>query len=123
MEQQSFAEREGEFLNFLLVAGTTQVLLLLKKLTKSQVNAFSEIAYNILHTEIDGALVGQLKKHSHLLRHLGDRKASIASRRSLIVRHPLNVIKILRLVECLLPYDVAEICDGAVPEISDSLST
>ena len=116
---QSFAEREGEFLNFLLVASTQQTQLMLKKLTKSQVNAFSEIAYNILHDkQIEGTLLDQLKSHARLIRVLGDRQTTLATRRSLIARHTGKVIKILRLVECLLPnYDVAEICDRTISQV------
>ena len=96
--------KEREFLEFLLVSNLRQATLLLRNITPSQTDCISEIFQNILHGEdLDPALLEGLKRHKVLIRSIGDDSQGLTASRSAIVRHPPAVLKILRLVESILP--------------------
>ncbi len=101
----SFCEKESDFLRFLLTASSTsQSLLLLKNPTASQTNAFGELCVNLLYSQdLDKELVQSLRKYKDLIRHLGDKKARLKTRRQLIRQHPKKVLNILKLTESILP--------------------
>lgn len=97
-------EIHSEFLRFLLVCTQTQARVLLQNTTNGQVNAISEICYNILHGEdIDPELLSRLKKHSILIRKIGDRSRGVLTRREDIALHPRIVWKVLLLFESHIP--------------------
>lgn len=100
----SYAEREAEFISFILLAPLIQVKLLFKRATASQINALSEIAFNLLHdSELKPELLKDLKQYASLIRKIGDRKKTLTFRRLAVERSPTTVIKILQLVESILP--------------------
>lgn len=105
--QQSFTEKEIEFLCFLAVTNKKQTRLILQNLTSSQVNCLCEICFNILYSDdIPAELLVDLKKYSSLIRKVADRKSTLLSRRTLIAQHPAKIVSIVRLAECLLPHNV-----------------
>jgi len=105
--QQSFTEKEIEFLCFIAVTNKKQNRLILQNLTSSQVNCLSEICFNILYSDdIDGQLLSDLKKYATVIRKVADRKSTLVTRRTVIAQHPAKIVSIVRLIECLLPYNV-----------------
>jgi hypothetical protein len=102
-EQISTVVRENVFLRFLLNANVTQSSLLLKNLTRSQVNAVSEVFLNILHSsELSKESLEVLRKYKNLIRRVGERTSSYLNRRRAIARHPQLVQRILLQVESII---------------------
>ena len=102
---ESFVLKEVEFVNFLLTAPLHQCMVILKSLSKSQVNALSEVAHNVLYNseEVDEELIKELSSYASLLRKVGDRSSSLLTRRRIIARNAKKVIKVLHMVEQILP--------------------
>lgn len=97
-------EIHSEFLRFLLVSTHAQARVLLQNTTKGQVNAISEICYNILHgADIDAELLTSLKKHSNLIRKIGDGSRGVVARRKDISLHSRIIWQILLDFESHLP--------------------
>lgn len=104
MENTGAAERESDFLRFILVASDIQSTLLLKNLTRAQTNAISEICFNILHSEhIEQEVLVGLKRHANLIRRLGERNSGVDVRRRIIKERPQIILNIIRQVESMLP--------------------
>ena len=101
----SYVSKEREFINFMLTAPIKQCTIILGTLNKSQVNALSEIAQNVLYNtdDVDDELVKELAPYVNLLRRFGSKNTTLRSRREAIAHKPKQVIKILHLVEQILP--------------------
>lgn len=97
------AEQERSFLKFLLQASTRQAKLLLDHLTPRQLAALGEVCHNLLHGELNPELKKDLKPYKSIIRQLADRQLNVKERQSLAVRKALSVVRVLRLVEDLLP--------------------
>ncbi len=106
----SFIERELEFIRFLLVSNKQQAALLLKHPTPQQVNAIGEIFYNVLYSEdLDQELLCGLKRHRALIRRIGDRQRTLGDRKKDIAKHSSAVLRILHIVEVILPESVRDV--------------
>ena len=107
IQEISIVEKEGDFFRFLLTTSTVQAKALLKNLSHSQTNAIGEIFQNILYSdEVDEDVIRTLKgkeKWKNLVRKAGDERAAVRTRKALIKSHALMVLKILKLVEDILP--------------------
>lgn len=97
------AEKESVFLQFLLIAPRVQVSALLQHLTPGQLSAVCEVFLNVLQGEIEPTILHALKPHRLLIRRIGNRASGPGERKGLISRHPHTVVKVLRLVESILP--------------------
>ena len=99
----SAVEKEALFLRFLLNASVTQSSLLLKTLTRSQVNAVSEIFFNILHSpELSVESLAALKRYKYIIRRVANRTAGYIARRKAIAQYPQVVQRILLQVENII---------------------
>ncbi len=101
-----YAVIEGDFFRFLQSAKVAQCLLLLRNVTTSQVDAISEVCFNIVRgSEVleNEELLKVLKRFKHVIRKLSDNDLRITERRSIITRHPQTVLKIIQNAESLLP--------------------
>jgi hypothetical protein len=102
-----YAVIEEDFFRFLQTAKVAQSLLLLRNVTTSQVEAISEICFNISGgSEVveNQELLTDLKQFKHVIRKLSDNDLRIAERRSVINRHPQIVLKIIQKAESILPW-------------------
>ena len=100
----SLVETESDFFRFLLNASHKQAILLLKNLTERQTNSIGEVFQNILYSEeIAQDLVRSLKKQKNIVRKVGEKSSSVRKRKSVITKHPLTVLRILKHVEDILP--------------------
>ena len=106
----SYIQRELEFVRFLLVCNKHQASLLLRHLTPQQTNAIGEIFFNVLYSQdLDEDLLSGLKRHRTLIRRIGDRQKGVISRRKDIAKHSATVLRILQLVEVILPETVRDV--------------
>jgi hypothetical protein len=91
------AEDQQAFLKFLPAATREQLLFILKHITRDQLSALGEVCYNVQYGAAD---VTSLKRHKNIIRVLGHKQTSFKKRKSLAVRHPQVVVKV---VKALLP--------------------
>ncbi len=89
------AEQQLAFLKFLPQASKQQLRCILEHITSAQMNAVGEVCYNLLYGTIK---IGELKRHRHIIRLLGDKKIPAIKRRAIISQHPNIVVKLIQAV-------------------------
>jgi hypothetical protein len=89
------AEKQRAFLTFLPQASKRQLKLLLKTITREQLNAIGEVSYNVLYGNI---AVGELKHRKQLIRTLGDKRTPHYQRKELVCKHPKLVVELIQTV-------------------------
>lgn len=87
------------YIKLLLETNKDQAKVLLAHATPKQVEAISEIAFNLLHLSLSNRIKRVVEKVKHLLKRLTKKAVSFKAKISLLKRNAHTVLKLLKLIK------------------------